>query len=109
MNIEQINQKFYVTAQIDVEDLENLKLEGFDSIVCNRPDHEEPDQPLAVDLEQECKKLGLKFLHLPMTAPIYNEVNKAPLLELLNGAEKTLGFCKTGRRALVLYKGANNL
>jgi len=106
MNIEQITPAFFVTAQIEVDDLENLKLEGFDSVVCNRPDNEEPDQPMAQDIKAECEKLGLKFLHIPMTAPIYEEANKAPLLELLKDSEKTLGFCRTGRRALVLFKGA---
>ena len=107
MNIEQIDKVFFVTAQIEVDDLENLQLEGFDSIICNRPDNEEPDQPMAQDLKNECEKLGLKFLHLPMMTPIYAEKYKTELLEFLKTKEKTLGFCRTGRRALVMYKGAN--
>ena len=107
MNIEQINAAFSVTGQIEVDDIENLKMEGFDSIVCNRPDHEEPGQPLVKDIQKECERVGVKFLNLPMTAPIYDEAYQAPLLSFLEGNKKTLGFCRTGRRALVLYKGAH--
>ncbi|BCE01556.1 beta-lactamase hydrolase domain-containing protein [Marinicellulosiphila megalodicopiae] len=109
MNIEIINDQFSVTAQIEVEDLENLQLEGYDSIVCNRPDDEESGQPKALEIKEACDALGLKFLHIPMTAPIYNEKDKVPFNEFLSDCTKTLGYCRTGRRALVLYKGANDL
>jgi len=109
MNIEKIDSTFFVTGQIDVEDIENLKLDGVDSIVCNRPDGEEHNQPLAEDIKLMCKTHNIAFIYLPMTSPVYNEEYKQPLLNFLKGKEKTLGYCKTGRRALVLYKAAMGL
>jgi hypothetical protein len=45
MDIRQINDEYSVTGQISVEDLDAIKALGFKSIVCHRPDFEQPDQP----------------------------------------------------------------
>jgi uncharacterized protein (TIGR01244 family) len=45
MDIRQINDEYSVTGQITPADLDDIKALGFKSIVCNRPDEEEPGQP----------------------------------------------------------------
>ena len=45
MDIRTINDEYAVTAQISLDDLSQIKAQGFKSIVCHRPDAEDPGQP----------------------------------------------------------------
>ena len=46
MHITQISQDFSVSPQITAADVAEIANAGFKSIICNRPDFEEPTQPV---------------------------------------------------------------
>ena len=66
MDIREINDEYSVSGQITVEDLDQIKALGFKSIVCNRPDEEEPGQPDFAEIEARAKELGLDIRHIPV-------------------------------------------
>lgn len=61
MDIRQINDEYSVSGQITVEDLDQVKALGFQSIVCHRPDEEEPGQPHFSEIAARAQELGIEI------------------------------------------------
>ena len=47
MEYRQITDEYAVSGQIAADDIAAIKAAGFRSIICNRPDDEQPGQPTA--------------------------------------------------------------
>lgn len=101
-----LDEKLFVTGQISVDDLAEIAAAGYQSIICNRPDHEEGEtQPTSLELEKAARILGINFIYLPIEiGPVstgkIESFNK--LLTELPGP--ILAFCNTGNRARALYE-----
>lgn len=105
MDIRQINDEYSVSGQITVEDLDQIKALGFRSIVCHRPDHESPDQPLFADIAKRAGELGLSVAHIPVgpmgvTADAVNQMVDA----LDEFPRPMLGYCRSGARSTAVYQ-----
>ncbi len=105
MDIRQINDEYSVSGQISVEDLDQIKALGFKSIVCNRPDHEAPDQPLYADIAKRAEELGLSIAFIPVgpTGVTGDEVTK--MVDALDEFPRPmLGYCRSGARSTAIYQ-----
>ncbi|VAW24533.1 hypothetical protein MNBD_ALPHA11-1371 [hydrothermal vent metagenome] len=104
MELRKINADLSVSPQIDVMDVIKIKEAGFSTIVNNRPDGEEDDQPLWSDIEAEAKRVGLKFINLPVvnvaqTPEVVEQTGK-----VLNEAiEPVLLYCRSGTRCTQIW------
>jgi uncharacterized protein (TIGR01244 family) len=56
----QLDEKVLVSDQIRPEDVAALVGEGVTMLVNNRPDGEEPDQPLGMDIEKAARGAGIE-------------------------------------------------
>jgi uncharacterized protein (TIGR01244 family) len=56
----QLDEKVLVSGQIRPEDVAALVGEGVTMLVNNRPDGEEPDQPLGMDIEEAARAAGIE-------------------------------------------------
>jgi len=45
MQLNKLNDSYTVSDQITIDDIETIKQQGFKTIICHRPDDEEPNQP----------------------------------------------------------------
>lgn len=110
MDIRAINDEYSVSGQIAVDDLDQIKALGFKSIVCHRPDHEQPDQPEFATIAARAKELGLDVAHIPVgtmgvTADAVREMVDA-LDEL---PRPMLGYCRSGARSTNIYGQTQHL
>ena len=110
MDIRAINDEYSVSGQITVDDLDQIKTLGFKSIVCHRPDHEQPDQPEFSAIAARAKELGLDVAHIPVgtmgvTADAVREMVDA-LDEL---PRPMLGYCRSGARSTNIYGQTQHL
>lgn len=108
MDIKKIAPQFSITGQIRPAEVASISGAGFKSLVCARPDHEEPGQPSFAEIAEEAEKHGLKVAHMPVSGPL-----SPPQLESFREAMASmprpmLGFCRSGARALVLYKATKD-
>ncbi len=104
MNLREIDDNFSIAEQIHESDLMILKEAGYTDIVCNRPDYEDPGQPCFAELEAEAVKHGLRTHHLAFDGRDFTPSHIAGLREVLDSAEgKTVAFCRTGNRSLLLW------
>ena len=108
MECKQLTDKLSVRGQITPEDMAAIKAQGFDTIICNRPDGEGADQPCAADIEAAAKEAGISFHYNPMeqggVSP--EAVHKQGEL-LIDNDGKVLAYCGSGKRATVLWALSN--
>lgn len=106
MNLTQLDATYWVAPQITVEDVSEAKNQGFDVIVCNRPDGEAADQTPAADIKRASEAAGIKFVELPMRGPNFTPEQAETLKALLEQNDKVLGYCRSGNRSSILYRAA---
>lgn len=104
MTIAQLTESLYVSPQITVQDVPTLKARGIRSIVNNRPDHEQADQPSAADLAAAAAAHGLLYRHIPVVAgKITDGEVRAFAAALEELPLPMLAFCRSGTRSTSLW------
>ncbi len=102
-----ITDNYAVSGQIAIEDVEAIASAGFRTIICNRPDNEDPGQPAADDVAAACKTHGVHFHFLPFagnTLPI--DVVEAMRELLLTADPPIFAYCRSGARSTVIWRYA---
>jgi len=98
--IRQLDERTLVSSQIAPHEVAGLAEQGVTVLINNRPDGEEPGQPLASDIEQAALTAGLDYRFVPILRGIgpadVEEMQKA--LRAAQGG-KLLAFCGSGRRS----------
>ena len=101
--IRQLDDRTLVSGQIAPREVAGLAEQGVTVIVNNRPDGEEPGQPLAADIEAAAAEAGIPYHFVPIIRGIgpadVDEMQKA-LGEAGNG--KLLAFCRSGKRSALV-------
>ncbi len=107
MNSRALSPEYSVSPQLQPTQLALAAQQGFRSIICARPDNEEPGQPNAAVMEEAAKAAGLGFAHIPISSPLVNATiaqRTASALATLPGP--ILGYCRSGTRAEALWNAA---
>lgn len=96
----QLDDKTLVSGQIHPQDVAGFKQAGVTMIVNNRPDGEDPDQPLAADIEAAAKEAGIAYRFVPIRrGPGPSEVEELREAMRECGEGKLLAFCRSGTRS----------
>ena len=106
MNYRTIDPNFAVAGQIQPDQIEALAAAGFKTIVCARPDNEEPGQPSFRQIQAQADKLGIKAVHIPISGGISDNSVKAMKKALKDLPKPMYGYCRSGARAGSLYGAA---
>ncbi len=110
MDIRPINDEYSVTGQIAVEDLDQIKAMGFRSIVCHRPDDEEPGQPRYADIAARAEELGLDIRHVPVGRNGVDANGVTAMVDALDELPRPmLGFCRSGARSTAIYEKSQHI
>tara|TARA_E500000178_G_scaffold277033_1_gene276109 strand:- start:22 stop:441 length:420 start_codon:yes stop_codon:yes gene_type:complete len=101
--MQKVTDCFYVSPQIDVGSVHLAKKEGFDLIICNRPNNEEHDQVDYEVIKAEAVDQGLEFHFVPICLGNINLEAIQKTRQLLSKKKKILAYCKTGTRSITLW------
>jgi len=105
MNVSQIAEKYSVTSQVRPEDIAGLAEDGYVAIICNRPDGEEPGQPSAAQIAEECERAGIYFHHLPVAGmPIATELVQQQHRLIDESDGPVLAYCRSGQRSILIWQ-----
>ena len=99
--MKEVTKNYFVSPQILASDVGLLKEQGFETIVCNRPDNEEPNQPDFESINKECSRLG--FYNYPLSPGDLNIERVLETKGLLEEGNKILAYCRTGTRCITLW------
>ena len=98
----QLEDEFFVSGQIAVEDVPSLAAQGIRTIVNNRPDGEVPGQPESGMIGIAAREAGLAYHFVPMSQLSAEAVEETE--RVLNAAEgPILAFCAAGTRSTYLW------
>jgi uncharacterized protein (TIGR01244 family) len=98
--IRQLNDTVMVSGQVAPHEVGALAEHGVTMLVNNRPDGEEPGQPLAGDIEDAAAAAGIAYRFVPIIrgiGPADVEAMQEALREAGDG--KLLAFCRSGTRS----------
>ena len=108
METRQIASGISVAAQLSPDDIAEAVAMGFRTIVNNRPDHEEPGQPLAADLAAIAGEHGVDYVHFPVVSGAITPEDIAGFAAMKDGLEgPLLLFCRSGARSAMLWQLAS--
>lgn len=102
--VRQLDDRTLVSSQIRPDDVAGFAKAGVTMIVNNRPDGEDPDQPLAADIEAAAREAGIAYRHIPIVrgmGPSDIEAMGDAIEEAKDG--KLLAFCRTGNRSTLVW------
>ncbi len=108
MEYRQINDDYAVAGQISPGDMGAIQAAGFKSVICNRPDGEQPDQPSVGEIRQAAEAAGLAFRHIPIVSgqPI-TDVDAAAMAGALDELDgPVFAYCRSGARSANLFMAA---
>lgn len=103
-NVRQLDDKTLVAGQITPDDVPEFARAGVTMIVNNRPDGEDPDQPLAAEIEAAAEAAGIAYRYIPVRrgiGPSDVEAMGEAIEEAKDG--KLLAFCRSGNRSTLVW------
>lgn len=98
-----LDSNILVCGQIAPDEVAGLKAKGITMIVNNRPDHEDPDQPMGIEIEAAAHAAGIAYRHVPIVrgiGPSDVEAMKEAMADAGDG--KTLAYCRSGTRSAMV-------
>ena len=98
--IRQFHERTLVSGQIAPHEVAGLAEQGITVLVNNRPDGEEPGQPLAGDIEDAAAAAGIAYRFVPIIRGI-GPADVESMQEAVRaaGGGKLLAFCRSGTRS----------
>ena len=98
--IRRLDERIFVSGQIQPADVAGLAGEGVTMIVNNRPDHEDAGQPLGGDIEAAAEQAGIAYRYIPIQRGIGpGEVEAMREASENCGEGAMLAFCRSGQRS----------
>jgi len=107
MQATRLNEILAVGPQLRPEQLGRLAAAGFRSVLCNRPDDEEPGQPAFAEIAAAAAAAGFEAVYLP--AP-HAEIGPRLASEFAAAVERlpkpVFAYCRSGARSATLWQVA---
>ena len=108
MKLVSVSEAFAVSPQIRLEDMRELADAGYRTVICNRPDGEEPNQPPVASMQDAAEATGLDFHHIPVSGGAFPPDAIKAFAKVREQADgKVLAYCRTGTRSITLDALAN--
>jgi uncharacterized protein (TIGR01244 family) len=104
MRIVSLSESVAVSEQIRAEDVAEIAAAGYQVLINNRPDGEEPGQPDSAEIEAAARAVGLEYHYLPVTAMNFPGPEFDQMADLLDDSSRpVLAFCRSGTRCTNLW------
>lgn len=93
-----------VSPQISLDDIDAAAAAGFKTVICNRPDAEEPGQLPLADITAKLAEKGIAFIHQPIVSGQMSPADGAAFGNHIAAAEgPILAYCRSGTRCSFLW------
>lgn len=104
MPFNKLDANLSASPQLTPDDVAAAAWQGFRTIIDNRPDNEEAEQPSSATIEAAAREHGLAFVHIPVVPGQISDADVRAMADAL--AEQpgpALGYCRTGTRVASLW------
>lgn len=98
------------SGQITPEQVNDFAEQGIKTIINNRPDGEDPDQPTSEAIAEACEQAGVAYKEISFAGNALTQLHVEEFAEYFNQAEQpVLMFCRTGNRSNGLFEVAKQM
>lgn len=95
------------SGQVFPESFAEIKAKGFVSVINNRPDGEERNQPTSAELEAAAQAQGLNYVYQPIVGGQMSAFDVESFARHFKELHKPVFmFCRSGNRSSTLYNAA---
>ena len=102
-DIRKLTEDLSVAPQITADDLASVG-ERFKSILCNRPDHEDADQPEYSSIQEAARQQGITIEFQPVNGSAISDDDVDDFAQHIASLPKpVLAYCRSGTRCTVLW------
>lgn len=98
-----ISDQISVSPQVSLEDLKQLKEEGVQLVVCNRPDGETAEQIPYAEISSAVKELGMESAEISFKSGEQTSDDISGFNGMLSSGKKIHAYCRTGNRSFCLW------
>ncbi|MBR9925144.1 MAG: TIGR01244 family phosphatase [Gammaproteobacteria bacterium] len=104
MQTQSLEKGVAITSQLTVEELEQVKAQGFKTVICNCKPGESAEFSEEDAYRFKAAELGLHWVHIPVTPGEYSQADVAAFAQALQQLPRPiLAFCRSGKRATHLW------
>jgi uncharacterized protein (TIGR01244 family) len=104
MDIRTLSDAYAVSPQIEAEDAAAIAAAGYATVICNRPDDENPPERAAAHIRAAVEAAGMRFVENPFNAMTLSLDHVAAQAAAMAGAEgPVLAYCASGNRSSVVW------
>lgn len=105
MPLFRLTYKLYIAPQISRNDVAEAAKLGITTVICNRPDQEEPGQPSFSETAAWFSEAGITNVqHQPVTTPQITANDAKIFAQQIEASEgPVLAYCRTGTRCSLLW------
>jgi uncharacterized protein (TIGR01244 family) len=109
MTVYQLSEKCAVTGQIQPSEVADFAADGITTIICNRPDFEDFDQPTAAEMQKACESQGIAYHHIPVTHGGLSMDTVAQFRDAVGDSSGgVLAYCRSGQRSSVIWQASGS-
>lgn len=99
-----------IQGQITPEQVATFANDGVKTIINNRPDGEESNQPTSADIAAAAKLAGIAYKEISFAGTNLTQQHVEDFADYFNQAEQPiLIFCRTGARSTGIYEAAKKM
>lgn len=104
MDLRQITDSYSVAPQLAPTDMAALAEAGFTTVICNRPDGENPAPLQAAAMQAAAEAAGLHFVFNPVTGGQLTMDNVEEQRDAIDAAEgPVVAYCASGNRSTIVW------
>lgn len=103
LQLTQLTETLSVAGQPEPDDMAVLAAQGFEVVICNRPDGEAVDQPSMTEMETAAQAAGMEFIRYPVNPGNFPGDDLLGLGASFDSGKKVFAYCRTGTRCANLW------
>lgn len=104
MNLRQITDTYSVSPQLAPGDMAALAQAGFSTVICNRPDAENPSPLQAAAMQAAAEAAGLDFVFNPIIGGQMTMDNVEEQRDAIDAAQgPVIAYCASGNRSTLCW------
>jgi len=104
MDLRKITDSYTASPQMEPADMADLAAQGVKTVICNRPDAENPAPLQAAAMQAAAEAAGLAFVYNPITGGAMTQANVEEQADAIAASEgPVVAYCASGTRSTVVW------
>ena len=106
--MKRLSDELTVSPQLPIDAIDEIANAGFKTVMCNRPDDEDPGQPSFAEIAAKAEAAGMKAIFQPVASGNVSDADADAFAANLQAAEKPVfAYCRSGTRCTILWSLAS--